>query len=266
MFQRDQNKLSTLKGNAAQVAKRKAPPAAEKTEKSKGAFTPRAAVIVTPNKIRRNPLSTAAARVCQPIIRPTPSRASAEVAIIARAGIIALGKNQLSVPVYETNRAKLPQLTLGCPKVPHHPNRSATAERKENPRASRKNKETYGKDCIVSPFSFFLSPTSVPLKEIGSLLAGGCSKAFVLTHRALVETRSMPIDELPTAAQRARSLRTIQNNRLRRIVKLRHRDALGKKNHETRFCICLEASSTGLSMAFCRPAPTTRTSDEHRGF
>ena len=31
------------------------------------------------------------------------------------------------------------QATFGCPKLPHRPNRSATAARKEMPRASRKN-------------------------------------------------------------------------------------------------------------------------------
>jgi len=68
--------------------------------------------------------------------------------MMARAGINASGKNQLSFPVYTTNRAKLPQETLGCPKAPHSPNRSATAERKERPRASRKKAEL---KCMIRP-------------------------------------------------------------------------------------------------------------------
>jgi len=156
-IQRERRSLSTLKGNSVQVAKRKAPPAAEKTEKSRGAFTPKATVIVTPNKIRRIPLSRAAVRVCHPITRQRPNKASAQVAMMARAGINASGKNQLSFPVYATNRAKLPQDTLGRPNAPHHPNRSARAERKERPRASRKNSE------LKPPHSFHRVPPEFPL-------------------------------------------------------------------------------------------------------
>src|SRR5215470_11714627 len=140
-IQRERRSLSTPKGNSVQVAKRNAPPAAENTEKSRGAFTPNATAIVTPNKIRRIPLNRAAIRVCHPITRQRPNKASAQVEMNARAGITDSGKNQFSFPVYATNRAKLPQETLGWPTVPQSPKRSARAERKETPRASRKNSE-----------------------------------------------------------------------------------------------------------------------------
>src|SRR5215510_6887252 len=137
---------SALTGNSVQVAKRNAPPAAEKTEKSRGAFTPRATAIVIPKRVRRIPLSRAAERVCHPITRQRPNKPSAHVAMMARAGIKLSGKNELSFPVYITNRAKVPQDTLGRPKAPQNPNRSARAERNDRPRASRKNSD-------VSPLS-----------------------------------------------------------------------------------------------------------------
>src|SRR5262245_24085776 len=127
---------SALTGNPVQIAKRRAPPAAEKTEKSRGAFTPRATAIVTPKRVRRIPLSRAAVRVCHPITRKRPNKPSAHVAMMARAGIKPSGKNQVSFPMYITNRAKVPQDTLGRPKAPNNPNRSARAERKDRPRAS----------------------------------------------------------------------------------------------------------------------------------
>src|SRR5215813_5477941 len=132
---------STLIGNAGQVAKSKLPPAAEKTEKLRGAFIPNASVIARPNVIRSIPLHNAVIRVCQPARRRRPSKISAQVARTASAGIIACGKNQLSWPVYSTNLAKLPQATFGWPNAPHQPKRSATAERKDSPRANRMNTE-----------------------------------------------------------------------------------------------------------------------------
>jgi len=46
-----------------------------------------------------------------------------------------------AVPVQSTNLAKPPQETFGWPNAPHHPKRSAAAERKDSPRANRKNTE-----------------------------------------------------------------------------------------------------------------------------
>ena len=127
--------------NFQQLARRNAPPAAENTEKSSGALNPKAAAIVIANVVRRIPAPHAATRVCHPTIRQRPNKTSAQVAMMAKAGIIALGKNQLSVAVYATNRGKLPQETLGWPKPPHNPRRSATAERNEVPRAIRRKSE-----------------------------------------------------------------------------------------------------------------------------
>src|ERR1051325_9863718 len=102
---------------------------------------PSANVIARPNIIRRIPLHKAVIRVCQPTRRRRPNKISAPVEMIASAGTVAGGKNQLSLPVYSTNLAKLPQATFGWPNVPHQPKRSATAERKESPRAKRKSTE-----------------------------------------------------------------------------------------------------------------------------
>src|SRR5215472_17187730 len=90
---------SRLNGKFAHVARSSAPPAAEKTEALSGAFTPKAIVIASAKAIRRIPLNNAVMRVFQPRTRRRPKRVSAAVAIIAKAGIIAAGKNQLSLAV-----------------------------------------------------------------------------------------------------------------------------------------------------------------------
>jgi hypothetical protein len=123
------------------VANKNAAAEAVKTEKFSGAFRPRAKVIERANKSRSQPLKKAATRVNPPRTSAMPSRVSAQVAAQARAVIAADGMNQLSFPVYATKCEKSPQATLGCPKLPQRPNRSATAARKEMPRASRKNIE-----------------------------------------------------------------------------------------------------------------------------
>jgi len=102
---------------------------------------PNASVIARPNVIRSMPLHKAVSRVCQAARRRRPNQISAQVEMTASAGIIACGTNQLSWPVYATNLAKLPQDTCGWPNAPHQPKRSATAERKDSPRAHRKNTE-----------------------------------------------------------------------------------------------------------------------------
>ena len=100
-----------LKGYSAQLARRKAPPAAEKTEKSSGALIPRAPVIVTANSRSKTPLKRAVVRVCQPSRSKIPRIVSAHVATTATAGTTSLGKNQLSVPVYATNLANVAHAT-----------------------------------------------------------------------------------------------------------------------------------------------------------
>src|SRR5258706_81806 len=98
-----------LKGYSAQLAKRKAPPAAENTEASKGAFIPRAAVIVTANSRSKTPLTKAVVRVCHP--SKIQKRFWAKAAKWGGVETAALGKNQLSGPVYATNLAKVPHAT-----------------------------------------------------------------------------------------------------------------------------------------------------------
>src|SRR5215813_7187645 len=90
---------SRLNGKFADVAKSSAPPADEKTDKSRGAFTPKAIVIVSAKVVRRTPLNKAMVRVFQPRTSRSPKRLSAAVAIIANAGIVAAGKNQFSLAV-----------------------------------------------------------------------------------------------------------------------------------------------------------------------
>ena len=113
----------------------------KKQTDSAGALIPRAKVIERANKSRSQPLRKAATLVNTPRTSATPSRVSRQVTAQARAGIAADGMNQLSFPVYATKCEKSPQETLGCPRLPHRPKRSATAERKEMPRATRKNTE-----------------------------------------------------------------------------------------------------------------------------
>src|SRR5215469_311633 len=137
-----------LNGYSAQIARRKAPPAAENTEASSGALMPKAAVMVIANNSRRMPLNRAVIRVCHPSTSRIPKRVSAQVEIIASVGISVLGKNQLSSPVYVTNLEKLPQATCGAPNGPHSPNRSATAERKLKPRAKRRNREAAARRVV----------------------------------------------------------------------------------------------------------------------
>src|SRR5215469_12341068 len=138
---RSSRRPSTLNGNLSHPARSKAPPAAEKTEKSKGAFAPNASAIANPNAIRRIPLNRAAVRVCQPTRRRSPNRISAPVEMTASVKVIPGGKYELSRPVYSTKRENVPQATFGCPYWPHRPNLSATADRNERPSANRKNTE-----------------------------------------------------------------------------------------------------------------------------
>src|ERR1700745_1303897 len=113
----------------------------KKTERLRGTSRPTAKVITSANKSRSKPLKKAATRVNAPRTRATPNRISAQVEAQASTGIVADGMNQLSLAVYAMKCEKSPQATWDCPKAPQKPNRSPTAERKETPRASRKNTE-----------------------------------------------------------------------------------------------------------------------------
>src|ERR1700730_8914058 len=72
-----------LNGYSAQLAKRKAPAAAENTEKSSGALIPSATVIVAANSRSKSPLKKAVVRVCHPSTSRIPKRVSAQVATMA---------------------------------------------------------------------------------------------------------------------------------------------------------------------------------------
>src|SRR6266436_1736719 len=74
-------------------------PRSRKNREIERPCTPKAIVIVSANVVRRTPLSKAVMRVFQPRTSRRPKRVSAAVAIIANAGIIATGKNQLSLAV-----------------------------------------------------------------------------------------------------------------------------------------------------------------------
>src|SRR5205814_9433948 len=120
----------------------KAPPTPEKTAKFRGALTPNASVIATPNDSRRSPLNSAVARVCQPTRRRRPKRISAPVAMTPSGGTIPAGKYQLSSCVYSKNPEKCPHSTFGCPNAPHrtepvcHGRKKTYAERiAQQPRA-----------------------------------------------------------------------------------------------------------------------------------
>lgn len=155
---------STLQGISLHVASRNAPAEAEKTERLSGASRPSAKVMTSANKSRSRPLRKAAARVNTPRTRAAPSKVSAQVDTQARAGIVADGMNQLSFAVYAMKCEKSPQATPRFPNAPQKPNRSPTAERKDNPRASRKNTELKFSSRLNKP-----SPPSLPplLRDLG---------------------------------------------------------------------------------------------------
>jgi hypothetical protein len=144
-----------LNGYSAQLARRKAPPAAEKTEASNGGLIPRAPVIAIANSRSKPPLKRAVVRVCHPSRSKIPRTVSAQVEIMARVGAAGLGKNQLTIPVYVTNLANVPHATCGSPKAPHNPNRSATADRKETASATRRKTELKAASIVEPSFLSF---------------------------------------------------------------------------------------------------------------
>jgi len=88
---------SWLSVTAIIAARRKAPAAAAKTEKFKGALTPRAIVIARANDKSRSPLARANHRSLQPTSSPRANSVSAKVAAQARGGMRGAGANQFSV-------------------------------------------------------------------------------------------------------------------------------------------------------------------------
>jgi hypothetical protein len=81
------------------AASKNAPPEAEKTEKSSGAFKPKENVIASAKSKSKIPLNNAAVRVNSPTTSARPKTASANDAVQAKGGTKAAGKNQSNVPV-----------------------------------------------------------------------------------------------------------------------------------------------------------------------
>ena len=96
MVRRNSNS-STLNGKLSQFARSKAPPTPVKTAKFRGALTPNASVIATPNDSKRSPLNTAVARVCQPTRRRKTEEDFSASGDDPSGGIIPAGKYQLSL-------------------------------------------------------------------------------------------------------------------------------------------------------------------------
>lgn len=84
------------------------------------------------NENKSTALPKANHRTRHPANKPTASTTSAIVAAHPNTGTNPAGTNGSSNPVYFRNSPKFPQATFVAPGTPHNPNRSATADRKEN--------------------------------------------------------------------------------------------------------------------------------------
>src|SRR5262249_6285782 len=111
---------------------------------------PRPVTMPIANDTRRRPERTEAIRILKPAISNIPKSVSATVAAHANDTVHELGKRDVTAPVYSTKRAKFPQDTFFAPYGPHKPKRSATADRKEAPRANRANRRTISVPVSVS--------------------------------------------------------------------------------------------------------------------
>src|SRR5438034_7071820 len=100
------------------------------------------------NNKRRSPDATEAIRIFKPPISNIPKSVTATVAAHANDTVNELGKIDVTAPVYSTKLSKVPHDTFFAPYGPHKPKRSATADRKAVPSASRANRRT-----ISVPFS-----------------------------------------------------------------------------------------------------------------
>src|SRR5215470_9775962 len=112
------------------------------------------------NDNRRRPERTDAIRTLKPAISNIPKSVSATVAAHANGTVNALGRKDVTAPVYSTKRAKFPQDTFLAPYGPHKPKRSATADRKEAPSATRANRRTISVPFSLScaAFEFIVPP------------------------------------------------------------------------------------------------------------
>src|SRR5260370_2103219 len=107
--------------------------AAEYTEESSGAFTPRATLIAKANMPSSAALAAAVARCHTPTISKIPRPVSAIVTTTAKIGALQRGRKKFSTAVYATKFFQFPHATFAEPAGPHNPNRSATDDK--NPAA-----------------------------------------------------------------------------------------------------------------------------------
>jgi hypothetical protein len=114
---RSSRRPSTLNGSLSHPARSKAPPADEKTEKSKGTFAPNASAIANPNAIRRIPLNRAAVCVCQPTRRRSPKRISAPVEMTASVVEMTASVRVILGGKYELSRPYIPRSVNNSPKL-----------------------------------------------------------------------------------------------------------------------------------------------------
>ena len=85
---------------------------------------------------KRTPLNLANNCVLKPIKRQMANSTSAEVAVMARAGIAELGNQGLIVAVYFRKLSQFPHAETASG---HNPNLSATADKNPKAMANRKN-------------------------------------------------------------------------------------------------------------------------------
>src|SRR5262245_25079333 len=79
-------------------------------------------------------------RICQPTNSAKANKLSSAVVVQDSAGMIAEGRNQLSLATYALKCERSPQLTPFAPGCPHIPKRSATADANAAANAIRNNK------------------------------------------------------------------------------------------------------------------------------
>src|SRR6185503_13908205 len=137
---------------------------------------PRPVAMPIANDKRRRPERTETIRILKPAISNIPKSVSATVAAHANNTVNELGKRDVTVPVYSTKRAKVPQDTFFAPYGPHKPKRSATADRKEAPSANRANRRTISVPCSASCeiFEFIEASAQGRLSRFSALRALTC--------------------------------------------------------------------------------------------
>src|SRR5262249_6106360 len=120
------------------------------------AFKPKAMGMAKGNNNKKKTPREAGERVKTTRSKTIPKGNTAPDANQAKTGIMGTRRKQFSVAVYVIKCAKSPQATCGAPRAPHNPKRSATAERKEKPRANRANGVTTVSLAFINSNSFSL--------------------------------------------------------------------------------------------------------------